>query len=334
MNLVSSSAPLETQLNMLEHAAEGGGSGVVLTNNTYREMRVLQGGEEGDGMGVGVGAGMEEYHHHHHHHHHHYHQPLLSKQWKKSKSAAKPRGRRASEVLKQVSREPEHRHEVLPEKIPAGAQTSSEEDDDDDSRFDEEEEKVEGLGEGEGEEDQEAEEEEPLRRGEVAQDSGLRAAKLLAQLAQVEAVEESAELEETLLPLGQVLAEAKRLDVEENENFAEQVRGKSAVEKAGYLMKSPGRARVGKVGKWRKRFFKLSSRVLAYMADEQSTLPKAMIDLANVVVETEPESVGSAPFPHAFLLKDQNTANPRIYRICAESHREIFGWYKGKICQF
>ena len=85
------------------------------------------------------------------------------------------------------------------------------------------------------------------------------------------------------------------------------------------------------LGRWRKRYFKLSGRILMYMTNESSVVPKGMIDLSKVQIEIDPENVGTTPTPNAMLIRDTSEDNPRTYRICAESYEEILEWYRGNL---
>ena len=102
-----------------------------------------------------------------------------------------------------------------------------------------------------------------------------------------------------------------------------------AIHKSGYLFKSPSGKRWGGRGRWQKRWFTLSGRLLVYTASESSNAVKGMLDLATVDIETDPAKIGSAMTPHTIMITDATSGQKRSrsIKLSAHSHAEILEWY-------
>ena len=198
------SPPIETSLDRFEKTCRSGGSAVVVPNSHY----------------VATQGKVEEVHHHHHHHHHHYHE---SGQKKREKTPH--RARRASEVIKEVSKQREHVHNVVAaqDNVPRKADLDTDdEESDDDSRLDEDEPLKDSN---------EPESESPVP---MAPETRRKSLQVMLQQAVAAPIED--EMSGEPVSFGEKMNKVKTEDgsVKEVEK---------PVKKEGYLMKSPGKGK-------------------------------------------------------------------------------------------
>ncbi|GBG28420.1 DnaJ family protein [Hondaea fermentalgiana] len=78
--------------------------------------------------------------------------------------------------------------------------------------------------------------------------------------------------------------------------------------------------------KWKKRYFRLTNKMLICFKDQYSQTPKQILSLEKIEVETDLNKIGKTPTKFAMLVYEMGRSKDG-FRICASDYRTILSWF-------